>query len=239
MKTRLTYLSLKALCAASVATVLTAVSLQASVVVWELNPANTNGAVGSSSHTFTSQGYQITGLGYDNNNGTGTAHELFYKSQGPIGGGSEHGLGLTNVLDNELGLTAQGAVANFIQLDLSSILLQGFTNGKIEVGSIQPGESFQLFGSNTKGLLGTSLGAAFGSNVDDQFVSVPDFGMYKYLSVAAASADVLPVAFEAQITPVPEMNALFPILGLATAVGSTHVLRRRRVKALSSAETNS
>jgi hypothetical protein len=31
------------------------------------------------------------------------------------------------------------------------------------------------------------------------------------------------------ITPVPEMSALFPIVGLMVAVGSTHVLRRRRM----------
>ena len=33
----------------------------------------------------------------------------------------------------------------------------------------------------------------------------------------------------AGITPVPEMSALFPIVGLMVAVGSTHVLRRRRM----------
>ena len=31
------------------------------------------------------------------------------------------------------------------------------------------------------------------------------------------------------ITPIPEMSALFPIVGLMVAVGSTHVLRRRRM----------
>jgi hypothetical protein len=31
------------------------------------------------------------------------------------------------------------------------------------------------------------------------------------------------------ITPIPEMSALFPIVGLLVAVGSTHVLRRRRM----------
>lgn len=31
------------------------------------------------------------------------------------------------------------------------------------------------------------------------------------------------------ITPVPEMSALFPIVGLMVAVGSTHVLRRRKM----------
>lgn len=36
-------------------------------------------------------------------------------------------------------------------------------------------------------------------------------------------------ALIAGITPVPEMSALFPIVGLMVAVGSTHVLRRRRM----------
>jgi hypothetical protein len=36
------------------------------------------------------------------------------------------------------------------------------------------------------------------------------------------------------LTPVPEMSALFPIVGLLVAVGSTHVLRRRRMTRVSS-----
>ena len=35
------------------------------------------------------------------------------------------------------------------------------------------------------------------------------------------------------IAPIPEMNALFPIIGLVTAVGATHVLRRRKMASLS------
>jgi hypothetical protein len=208
-----------------------AVSLSSAhaTIVWELNPTNTNGNVGSSSQIFFEQGYQITARGYDNNGGVGTAHELFDKSQGPIGSASEHGLGLVGTTDNELQLTAQGAVANFIQLDLSSILKQGFTGGQIEVGSVQAGESFQLFGSNTQGVLGTSLGGVYGSTFDDKFVPIPNFGQFQFISIAAGNADVLPVAFEANITPVPEMSALFPIIGLVTAIGSTHVLRRRKL----------
>lgn len=217
----------KILCLAALSTAFAAASASAAVV-WDLNPTNTNAAAGSSSQTFTVSGAQITARGYDNNAGVGTAHELFFKSEGPIGGAGEHGLGLKNTVDHELNLTAAGAVANFIQLDLTSILNQGYTNGKIEVGSIQAGEAFQLFGSNTQGSLGVSLGSAYGTTFDEQFVSVPNFGLYKYVSVASAANDVLPVAFEAQVTPVPEMSALFPIIGLATAVGSTHVLRRRK-----------
>jgi hypothetical protein len=36
------------------------------------------------------------------------------------------------------------------------------------------------------------------------------------------------------VTPVPELSALFPIVGLLVAVGSTHVLRRRRMARVSS-----
>jgi len=37
------------------------------------------------------------------------------------------------------------------------------------------------------------------------------------------------VTFSMNITPVPEMNALFPLVGLFAAVSSTHILRRRRL----------
>jgi len=36
------------------------------------------------------------------------------------------------------------------------------------------------------------------------------------------------------LTPVPEMSALFPIVGLLVAVGSTHILRRRRLARVNS-----
>ena len=36
-------------------------------------------------------------------------------------------------------------------------------------------------------------------------------------------------ALLAGLTPVPELSALFPIVGLLVAVGSTHILRRRRM----------
>jgi len=41
------------------------------------------------------------------------------------------------------------------------------------------------------------------------------------------------VSFTMNITPVPEMNALFPLVGLLAAVSSTHILRRRRMARLS------
>jgi hypothetical protein len=196
-------------------------------IVWDLNPTNANASAGSNTQVFTSSGFQITARGYDNNAGFGTAHNLFFKNIPPINGAGEHGLGLTNTTDNELQLTAQGAVANFIQLDLTSILMQGFVNGQVKVGSLQSGESFQLFGSNTQGTLGTAIGTPFGSAFDDQFVPIPGFGLFKFISIAAASVDVLPVAFEADVPAIPEMNAILPIAALLLLLLVTNVWRRR------------
>jgi hypothetical protein len=204
---------------------LTASSAWATVVTWDLNPSNTNGAVGSSSLTLTQSGASITARGYDNVAGPDTLHELFFKSGPDSGGGTERGLGLVGTLNNEL-QTSGGTPSNYIQLDLRSILSQGYSNFQISVGSIQPGESFLLFGSNTQGQLGTQLGGAFGSAFDDQFVSVTN--TYQFISVAAGALDVLPVAFRATVTPVPEMSALFPVFGLIAAVSFTQILRRRR-----------
>lgn len=200
-------------------------SAQATVVTWNLNPSGLNQATGSSSQPFTVSGYTITAYGYDNNSGTGTLHPLFYKNDGA----DEIGLGLTNVLDNELQVDGSGKALQFIQLDLTSILAAGFTNGKIEIGSVQSGEMFNLYGSNTLGMLGTKLNSTpYDSSTDDVFVSVPNFGTYKFISVVAAAADVLPVAFQATITPIPEATSLIPTALLAIAVTAFEARRRRR-----------
>jgi len=127
-------------------------------------------------------GYTIAARGYDT---PSTPHELFFKN----GGGGQIGLGLVNTLTNELQVDSNGNPLNFIQLDLHSILSQGFTNGKVEIGSIQSGESFNLCGSNTLGNLGTRLNSTpYGSAFNDQFVSVPNFGTYQFISVVAATS---------------------------------------------------
>ena len=197
-------------------------SIQASIV-WDLNPSDQNAAVGSSSHTFTNSGFSITAYGFDNHSGVGTAHGLFYKNVPAIGGATETGLGLTNTLDNEL-----QAGLHFIQFDFTSALAAGMFHGQLSVGSVQTNETFAIFGSNTLGTLGAQVSGTLGSAFDDQFVAIPNFGQFHYYSVMAMADDVLPVAVRADLPAVPEMSALFPIVGLVAAVGSTHLLRRRR-----------
>jgi hypothetical protein len=192
-------------------------------VVWDLNPSDANAPVGGSSHTYTNSGFSITAYGFDNHSGIGTAHDLFYKNVPAIGGATETGLGLTNTTNNELqtGL-------HFIQFDFTAALAAGMFNGQLSVGSIQANESFAIFGSNALGTLGTQVSGVFGSTFDNQFVSIPNFGQFNYYSVMAMSDDVLPVAVRADLRPVPEMNALLPIVGLLVFVAAANTWRKRR-----------
>jgi hypothetical protein len=200
----------------------TATSSSASVV-WDLNPApRQNAPTGQTSITYTSSGFSITAYGFDNNAGVGTAHELFYKNVNEIGGAVEFGLGLTNTLNNELQVGL-----HFIQFDFTSMLAAGMLNGQLSVGSIQANEAFAIYGSNTLGLLGTQVSGLFGSTFDNQFVSIPNFGQFNYYSVVAMADDVLPVAIQADLPAVPEMNALLPIAALLLLLFGTQVWRRR------------
>jgi hypothetical protein len=102
-------------------------------------------------------------------------------------------------------------------------------NGQLSVGSIQPGEAFSIFGSNTLGTLGTQVGGTFGSAFDDQYVSIPNFGQFHFYAVVAAADDVLPVSIRADLPAIPEMNAIVPVAGLLLLLFATNVWRRRRL----------
>ena len=221
--------------ALGLATVLAASSAGAAIV-WDLNPQNQDGVVLGTSQTFTEQGYTITARGYDDSDtdGIGTATNLYFKNRPPDGGANESGLGLANSPHHEVNGSANGTL-NFIQLDLSSIISQGATGFQIAVTSLQEGESFQLFGSNTEGMLGTAISGSYtGLQFDDKFVPVTDLGSFTFLSVAGfgEGSNVLPSRFSAEITPIPEVGTVMPIAGLLVAIGATHVLRRRRAATL-------
>lgn len=204
-----------------------AASVHAAVITWDFNPGGLHGNAGSSSLTFTQSGWDLTVRGYDNVAGPDPARELFYKNEPPHGGAMERGLGAVGTPSNEFTLDNSGNPANYLQLDLRNLLAAQFSMGQLQVTSLQAGESFQIYGSNAMGSLGTALGTPFaGLTFDNQWVNIPDFGQFQFIAIAAASGRVLPVAFRA--TPIPEMGVLFPIAGLLVAVSSTHYLRRRR-----------
>lgn len=193
-------------------------SAWATVISWNLNPNGTEGAVGSTSQTFVSSGYSLTAYGYTVGN-PNTALGLYFKNDGS----DEIGLGVVATPHHELQASG-GMPLQFIQLDLTSLLNQGFTDGKIEIGSVQSGESFALYGSNAMGVLGTQIGT-FDSSSDLAFVDVPNFGQFDYISVGALTFDVLPVAFQATIAArVPDRSSTLLLL----AIGSLGVVTLRR-----------
>jgi hypothetical protein len=85
-----------------------------------------------------------------------------------------------------------------------------------------------------------------GSGSGDVYIYIPtanfvgtapsDF-VYLYAAFGQAEGDAQggfeEFALVRNITPIPELNALFPIVGLIVAVGSTHILRRRRMAKMS------
>ncbi len=70
---------------------------------------------------------------------------------------------------------------------------------------------------------------------DVVFASIANLTNGKFISVGSLSGAVMPVAFQATLAPVPEISALFPIIGLIAAVAVTQVLRRRRIAQLRAA----
>jgi hypothetical protein len=82
--------------------------------------------------------------------------------------------------------------------------------------------------SNTPSRPATELDEAMAQTFDEGFVSVPNV---QFASMAPASRDVsgaTTAAGSIDPVPVPEMSALFPIVGLIAAVSCTQILRRRR-----------
>jgi hypothetical protein len=214
-------LSAKLILAICAAFALASTSAHAVLVTWDLNPTNANASLGAASKTFTVSSYSITAYGFDKVSGPDTPHTLYYKDAG-----GDHGLGLVDTPHNEIQLD------NYIQFDLTSILALGFTNGQIKMSSVDPGESFNLYGSNTLGSLGTLLnGSPFGDSTNNSWINIPDFGTYKYVSVIANVDDILPWALRATVVPIPEVASVIPVLCLVVGATALEARRRRRATA--------
>ena len=94
--------------------------------------------------------------------------------------------------------------------------------------SKQQDESLLFAASNTPARPATELDEAMAKTFDEGFVSVPTV---QFASMAPASRDIAGTGTAASSidpVPVPEMSALFPIVGLIAAVSCTQILRRRR-----------
>lgn len=114
---------------------------------------------------------------------TAQASALFSKD----GGGDETGLGLNAdpTGDHEIFKNS------FIQIDINGLLAQkSITALQLAIGSVQSGEGFNIWGSNTANQPGTLL-LSGSSTMDDVLFNVPSYGSYGFISVSASGGNVL------------------------------------------------
>ncbi|MCX6594427.1 MAG: carboxypeptidase regulatory-like domain-containing protein, partial [Acidobacteria bacterium] len=132
-----------------------------------------------STQPYTANGVTLTAYGYNGSGTTGTPRALF----GKTAGGNENGLGIYGTsADNEI------TTSTFIQVDTNDLVAKGATNVQMLIGSVQSGEGYDIYGSNTLGTIGTKL--LSGGTSESPF-AMPGYGTYRYISVRASAVDVL------------------------------------------------
>lgn len=128
----------------------------------------------------------ITATGWSAN---GVSADLYCKADGP----TETGLGLVGTAENEIG------PGQFVQMDLSNFSGTSLT---FTIESLQAGEGFTFFASDTNGVLGSSFvtsGVGTGAN-QVVTVTVPDA---TYLDITGSGSGSENVLLGAGPTPEP------------------------------------
>jgi len=162
---------------------------------------NPSGALGVSQQ-YIVNGITLTAYGFDNG---GHAINLYGKNDG----GDEMGLGIDRAPNHEI------QTYNFVQLDVTALHSLDIQSALISFGSVQEGEGWNLYGSNTLGSLGTLL---LSGNQDGGSTNIMSEVMsYDYIGVRASSADVLLSSLSINYSQgVPEPASLM-LLGTALA----------------------
>jgi hypothetical protein len=121
----------------------------------------------------------LTAYGFNNTTNNHTATALYAKNQGS----TESGLGIASDSDHEIN------TSTFIQLDISKLVAAGFTNAQITFNSVQSGESYSVYGSNTLGTPGTKIAGP--GILANTLTAMPGYGAWTYIGVTAAAGNVL------------------------------------------------
>ncbi len=191
--------------------VLTACSAWAAVVDWQLNPIGANSSVGAIKD-LSQPGYTSTARGL-----TDASHQVAFERAPETAAAT-----LADAL-NENPKTR----ATDIQRSEPAVSQD---SAQISTSSSQPADSFLVADLQSQPVL--QSGGALAHAFDEEFVSVPTV---QFASMASGSKDLSGVSMAAvniDPAPVPEMSALFPIIGLIAAVSCTQILRRRRAAQL-------
>ena len=144
---------------------------------------------------YTAGPFTITAYGFDS---SGNPTDLYGKNLG----GDENGLGLNNDPSGQHEICC----GNYIQLDLTSLLNN--PGLAITMSSVQTGETFDIWGSDTKGTLGSLL---FMGNSSDDMVPISltgSLGGFDFYSVTAPTGNVLIENVAATTSAVPEPGTL-------------------------------
>jgi hypothetical protein len=192
---------------------------QASIISY--NFGSVNGSLGNS-HVYTVNGVAITAYGFTD---AGSANGLYGKSAG----GSEVGLGLTGSSDHEI------ETDNFVQLDMKNVWAVNPLTITLSIGSVQSGEGWAIYGSNTLDVLGKSLLTGT-TDYPSSFNLSSSVEAYRYISVQATGdcgADVLLSTLNVStgLTPatVPEPGSYALMgFGLIAIAGAGRLANNRR-----------
>lgn len=111
----------------------------------------------------------------------GVTADMFAKSDP-----SQMGLGLVNNMFNENEISGP----HFIRLNLSNILAADPSSVAISMQSVTGTDRYAIWGSDTAGVMGTLLA----TDLTAASFTLPDLGMFQYISISAPADNVLLVA---------------------------------------------
>ena len=188
------------------------------------NGAASPGADLGVTNTFTVGGLSIVAKAFAISGGP---FDLFGKN----GGTDETGLGLTGDTDHEIDTNS------FIQLDFADPTVNNpkkynVTQVTIQFASVQAGETWSLYGSNTAGTApGTGDSALLiGNSGSESVLTIPNFSMYRYFMATAGGTgghNVLIGQIEVTATtPEPVTSLLMGGALLAMGLGARKLRRR-------------
>jgi hypothetical protein len=167
----------------------------------------TAGATGSATDTLTSDGVSVSATGYS---ATDTTEQLYIRND------DDHGLGLiSTALNHEI------SGGGFIQVNLSQLWAQHPTSVILNLSSVDPGENYNIWGSNAPGAV---AGTLLMSHVTASDISLLGLSGYNYITIDAPEGSVLLNSIDAvdgsgsgtSSVPEPGMLTLLA-LGLACA----------------------